>query len=171
MFICLLVLYILGWLTRYLNLDTSLVYISKWEYTLCCVWHLSWTWSVPNIRIHLKLDSSFWIRVSAFINHIHIWEWNTSLSCFWDNKHPRLPWQLNSNPFCIPIWIFINHSMCFYISSKGKQRCIPLSYMNMIYKCRYSYSEAWIQFKVYSNIWNHFMSISSVTRSIMCTPI
>ena len=83
MLICLLVLYILSWLTRYLNLDTSLVYISKWEYTLCCVWHFSWTWSVQNIRMHLKLDSSFWIWVSAFVNHIHIWQWNTSLSSFW----------------------------------------------------------------------------------------
>ena len=61
--------------------------------------------------------------------------------------------------------------MCFYISSKARQRCIPLSYMNMIYKCRYSNSEARIQFKVNSNIWNHFMSNSSVTCSIMCTPI
>ena len=37
---------------------------------------------------------------------------------FWDNKHPRLPWQLNSNPFCIPIWIFINHSMFFIYLQK-----------------------------------------------------
>ena len=123
MFIYLLVLYILGWLTRYLNLDTSLVYISKWEYTLCCVWHLSWTWSVPNIRIHLKLDSSFWIWVSAFVNHIHIWQWNTSLSSFWR-----------------------------YI--KTHRMIYKDSYRNMVYKCRYSNSEARIQFKVNSNIWN-----------------
>ena len=44
--------------------------------------------------------------------------------------------------------------MCFYISSKGRQRCIPLSYMDMVYKCRYSNSEARIPFKVNSNIWN-----------------
>src|SRR3990170_45111 len=73
---------------------------------------------------------------------------------FWDNKHPHLPWQLNSNLFCILIRIFINLSICFYISSKAQHRCIPLSYMNMIFKCRYSNSEARIQFKVNSNIWN-----------------
>ena len=44
--------------------------------------------------------------------------------------------------------------MYFYRSSKGRQRCIPLSYMNMVYKCRYSNLEARIQFKVNSNIWN-----------------
>ena len=114
MFICLLVLYILGWLTQYLNLDTSLVYISKWEYTLCCVWHLSWTWSVPTIRIHLKLDSSFWIWVSEFVNHIHIWQWNTSLSSFWRYiKH--IEWFIN---------IRIGIQNGFEFSCQGKRGCL-----------------------------------------------
>ena len=61
--------------------------------------------------------------------------------------------------------------MCFYISSIAQKICIPLSYMNMIYKCRYSNSEGRIQFKVNSNIGKQFMSKSSVTRNIMYTPI
>ena len=60
-------------LCTYLNGSTHYVVCDTWDgYKV-----------VSNIRIHLKLDSSFWIRVSAFVNHIHIWQSNTSLSSFW----------------------------------------------------------------------------------------